>query len=57
MIWLHLLTLLQVPGIYKLGLIRVLESGGKEDVHPMLSSVFMDAAMEAIDRMTDVCSF
>ena len=32
----------------------MLEKGESKDVHPLISDVFMEAATEAIDTMTDV---
>ena len=42
--------------MYKLGLLTVLdeEGGDGNNVHPVLSSVLMDAAMGAIDKLSDV---
>ena len=43
-----------MPAINKIGLVYMLEKGGGEEVHPLLSSIFMEAATGAIDRMQDV---
>ena len=44
----------KVPDQFKIELVRVLEVSGGDDVHPMLTTVFMDAAIEAIDKGSHV---
>ena len=39
---------------YRLSLMTLLEQEGEENVHQVLSGVLVDAALEAIDRMSDV---
>ena len=39
---------------YPASLIHILEVGGGEDVHRILSSVLMEVAMQAIDQITHV---
>ena len=43
----HTHTHLQVPALHKLTLVCLLD----DDAHPMISSVFMDGGMQAIDKM------
>ena len=43
-----------MPPINKIGLVFMLERGSGEEVHPLLSSIFMEAATGAIDRIEDV---
>ena len=47
------LIIVQVPLKCRVQLVSVLDSDGGDDVHPVLSSILMDAAMEAIDMMSD----
>ena len=43
-----------MPEINKIGLVYMIENDGGEEVHPCLSSIFMEAATEAIDNMDNV---
>ena len=45
---------MQVPNSNKIGLVYLLEENGGENVHPILSSIFMEGATQAIDNMSDV---
>ena len=50
-------SLLQVPDSNKIGLVYLLEDIPEKDVHPLLSSIFMEAAHEALDNMQEVNAF
>ena len=45
---------MQVPNSNKIGLVYMLEEDGEKQVHPIISSIFMEAATEAIQNMSDV---
>ena len=47
----------QVPDFMKIELVNLLDIYGHEDDHPMLATVLMEAAMEAVDRVSHVCVF
>lgn len=48
------IVFVQVPNSNKIGLLYLLEKKGGENVHPIISSIFMEGATQAVENMPDV---